>query len=133
MSWAAWELTLAFFTGHLITIYGLILQFPLFLKNDYGEGGGMAGPEKTEAGSSARSREGSMEGGGRHVLGLQMAFLPRPAYTFYPHPRPPLRRSAVLPVLPVPTVYVELGHVRVRLPAQDLGRSVRRLRHLLAR
>lgn len=35
-SWAAWELTLAFLTGHLIAIFGLILQFNLFLNNNYG-------------------------------------------------------------------------------------------------
>lgn len=36
LSWAAWELTLAFISGHLIAIYGLILQFQLFLDNNYG-------------------------------------------------------------------------------------------------
>ncbi|KAL6751513.1 hypothetical protein V8C86DRAFT_2775895 [Haematococcus lacustris] len=36
LSWGAWEITLAFITGHLIAIFGLILQFDLFLKNNYG-------------------------------------------------------------------------------------------------
>jgi hypothetical protein len=36
LSWGAWELTLAFFTGHIITIFGMILQFNLFIKNSYG-------------------------------------------------------------------------------------------------
>lgn len=36
LSWASWEFTLAFFTGHIIAIIGLILQFDLFLKNNYG-------------------------------------------------------------------------------------------------
>lgn len=36
LSWGAWEFTLAFFTGNIIAIFGLILQFNLFLKNNYG-------------------------------------------------------------------------------------------------
>ena len=36
LSWGAWEFTLALFTGNIITIFGMILQFNLFLKNSYG-------------------------------------------------------------------------------------------------
>ncbi|GAX81954.1 hypothetical protein CEUSTIGMA_g9382.t1 [Chlamydomonas eustigma] len=36
LSWGAWELTLAAVSGHLITIFGLILQLDLFLHNSYG-------------------------------------------------------------------------------------------------
>ncbi|GFR51512.1 hypothetical protein Agub_g13927, partial [Astrephomene gubernaculifera] len=36
LSWAAWEVTLAFAVAHSICIYGLILQFDLFLHNSYG-------------------------------------------------------------------------------------------------
>ena len=80
MSWAAWELTLAFFTGHLITIYGLILQFPLFLKNSYGEGGGTEG-EGGLGGAAGTLRKGHMCAGGGapgHSTG------PRPAVPAVP-------------------------------------------------
>lgn len=36
LSWGLWEVTLAFFVAHSICIYGLILQFDLFLHNSYG-------------------------------------------------------------------------------------------------
>ncbi|KXZ51812.1 hypothetical protein GPECTOR_11g253 [Gonium pectorale] len=36
LSWAVWEVTLAFIVAHSICIYGLILQFDLFLNNNYG-------------------------------------------------------------------------------------------------
>ncbi|GLC34108.1 hypothetical protein PLESTB_000838300 [Pleodorina starrii] len=36
LSWGVWEVTLAFFVAHSICIYGLILQFDLFLNNNYG-------------------------------------------------------------------------------------------------
>eukprot|EP00798_Chlamydomonas_sp_ICE-L_P014423 gene14423-20429_t len=36
LSWAAWEFTLAFFTAHLICCFGLLLQFDIFLNNNYG-------------------------------------------------------------------------------------------------
>lgn len=36
LSWGAWEVTLAFAAGHLITCFGLILQLRLFLHNSYG-------------------------------------------------------------------------------------------------
>lgn len=35
-SWGLWEVTLAFIIAHFICIFGLILQFRLFLKNNYG-------------------------------------------------------------------------------------------------
>ncbi|MEW5309052.1 MAG: hypothetical protein WDW38_000964 [Sanguina aurantia] len=36
LSWGAWEVTLSFLIAHIIAIFGLILQFNLFLKNSYG-------------------------------------------------------------------------------------------------
>ncbi|EFJ52653.1 hypothetical protein VOLCADRAFT_85850 [Volvox carteri f. nagariensis] len=36
LSWGVWEVTLSFFVAHSICIYGLILQFDLFLHNNYG-------------------------------------------------------------------------------------------------
>ncbi|KAF5833390.1 ABC-2 family transporter protein-domain-containing protein, partial [Dunaliella salina] len=35
-SWGAWEVTLAFVQGHLVAIFGLILQFNIFHDNNYG-------------------------------------------------------------------------------------------------
>ena len=35
-SWGLWEVTLAFVVANSICIYGLILQFDLFLHNNYG-------------------------------------------------------------------------------------------------
>jgi len=36
VSWGAWEITLAFLQGHLVAIFGLILQFDIFHDNNYG-------------------------------------------------------------------------------------------------
>lgn len=33
VSWMLWEFTLAFFTGHIIAVLGLIMQFDLFKRN----------------------------------------------------------------------------------------------------